>query len=75
MRKEEMIYIRCGVALDLQGCVQEDVYEYPKTEWDAMTDEQRSELLEEFALDHRNDHMDTWRTAEDKDGNDISGDL
>lgn len=75
MSKEEMIYIRCGVALDLQGCSQEDVYEHPKAEWDVMTDEERSDLLDDYLIDHRNDHVDSWRSAEDKDGNDISGDL
>lgn len=75
MRKEEMVYIRCGIATNKVGSGCEDVYEYPKKDWDALTPEEKTALLDDFYDDHFGSYANSWRVAEDAEGNEISGDL
>lgn len=39
------------------------------------SDDEKTALLDDFLTDHRNGYADSWRVAEDADGNEISGDL
>ena len=75
MSNEKMIYIRCGIATNLHGSACEDVYEYPKKDWDALNDEEKTALLDDFYSDHFGSYARSWRLAEDDEGNEISGDL
>lgn len=49
---EEMVRITCWVEMNaIAGSTREDTVEVPRSEWDAMTEEQRSNLLNEHAAD------------------------
>ena len=67
----EKVYIRCYVSTDKLGSECEEVYEYSKVDWDKLTSEERSELIEEFVQDHLMKNASDGGSVEDKDGNEI----
>lgn len=75
MTNQEIIYIRCSVRTNKQGSKCVDVYEYPKSDWDALSDDGKTSILNVFMTDHLSEYVDSWRVAEDANGNEISGDL
>jgi len=40
------------VGTGYEGCDHEDVYEYPREEWEAMSKEQQEKLLNELATEY-----------------------
>ena len=48
----EYVKIRLYVGTGYAGCDHEDVYEYPREEWEAMSKEQQEELLNELVTEY-----------------------
>ena len=63
---EDMIRINVGMSLSyISGSDREDIVEYPRDEWEAMTPEQQQEALNKIAEDFVYGYLDSWAVVED----------
>jgi len=64
---EDMVRIKTGVSLSfVSGTAREDVIEIPRSEWDAMTPEQREQRLESIAKEMLDNEVNAWAYVEDE---------
>ena len=49
----EKVRIKSIVETGFSGCVHEEYHEYDREEWDAMSEQEQQELLEELATTFR----------------------
>jgi len=54
----DMIKIKVHIGTGFAGCTHDDVYEYPRESWEAMTEREREDLLDEFAIEFRNERIE-----------------
>ena len=54
----EYVKIRLYVGTGFAGCDHEDIYEYPREEWEVMTEEQQEKTLRELAMEYLWDTID-----------------
>jgi hypothetical protein len=63
---ENTVRIRVGMSLSyISGSQREDVVEYPRDEWEAMTPEQREAELDSIAESFVADYLDSWAQVEE----------
>jgi hypothetical protein len=63
---ENMIRIRVGMSVSyMSGSQREDVIEYPRDEWEAMTPEQREAELGNITESYVADYLDSWALVEE----------
>ena len=63
---ENTIRIRVGMSVSyMSGSDREDVMEYPRDEWEAMTPEQQKAELDNIAESFVADYLDSWAQVEE----------
>ena len=63
----DVIRIRVGMAVNyIAHSEREDVLEIPRSEWAAMTPEEREDYLDSQAQNHVENHLDSWAVVEDE---------
>lgn len=64
----DVVRIKLYVDTGFYGAKHEDVYEHPRSEWNEMTQQEREELLEELAVEFRNERVDcsAWVMEDDE---------
>ena len=62
----DMIRIKVGMSVSyMSGSDREDVMEYPRDEWEAMTPEQQQAELDNIAESFVADYLDSWAQVEE----------
>lgn len=54
----DTVKIKLYVGTGFAGAKHEDIYEHPRDEWEAMTDKEREEMLDELAVEYRNERIE-----------------
>lgn len=68
----EKVTIKMSVATNKVGSDCEDEFEIDKAQWDGWSLAEKSEFLEETYAEHRQNYVEGWVHAYDKDGNCLS---
>lgn len=63
----EVVRIKVHVGTGFAGCSHEDVWEVDREWWDSLTDVQRERAIDDFAIEFRNNVIETsvWVIEED----------
>lgn len=64
----DIVRIKIHVGTGFAGASQSDIYEIPREEWEGMSVEEQEELLEELAIEFRNNVIDcsAWVMEDDE---------
>ena len=65
----DVVKIQLYVGTGFANCHHKDVVEVPREEWDSLSEEQRNEMLDEMAVEFRNNYIDcsAWVIDEEDD--------
>lgn len=64
---DDVVRIKTGVSMrSIHNSTREDVVEIPRSEWDAMTSEERQALLDDIADTTFSNEVDAWAVVDEK---------
>jgi len=66
---DDVVRIKVGVSMRaVHNSTQEDILEVPRSEWDAMTDKEREEYLDQAAQDHLANEVEAYAYVAEDEG-------